>query len=119
SDVENNRARAFLRALPGRQQIRDRLKSLYEKTSASYYGLLYRSGTVFAIKLQPPKQQPFLVAFDQDIDSESESVVTDPNFIDPSGKTAIDFYAPSVDGRFVALSMSEGGSENGTVHVYD
>jgi prolyl oligopeptidase len=119
SDVENNRARAFLRALPGRQQIRDRLKSLYEKTSASYYGLLYRSGTVFAIKLQPPKQQPFLVAFDQDIDSESESVVTDPNVIDPSGKTAIDFYAPSVDGRFVALSMSEGGSENGTVHVYD
>jgi prolyl oligopeptidase len=119
SDAENSRARAFLTALPERQQIRDRLKSLFDSASASYYGLSPRSATVFATKIQPPKQQPFLVALNKDLDPQSERVVADPNVIDPSGKTAMDFYVPSLDGRLVALSLSEGGSENGTVHVYD
>jgi len=119
SDAENKRARAFLAALPGRQQIRDHLKSWYSKASASYYGLSYRSGTVFASKTQPPKQQPLLVALNRDLALQSERVIVDPNIIDPSGKTSIDFYVPSLDGHLVALSMSEGGSENGTLHVYD
>jgi prolyl oligopeptidase len=119
SDAESAHARAFLTALPGRQQIRDRLKSLFANASASYYSLGYRSGTVFAMKTQPPKQQPFLVALKPDLDPKSERVVADPTIVDPSGKTAIDFYAPSPDGRFVALTLSEGGSENGTLYIYD
>src|SRR5208282_5280725 len=39
--------------------------------------------------------------------------------IDPKGTTAIDFYVPSLDGRLVAVSLSEGGTEDGTVHVYE
>jgi prolyl oligopeptidase len=119
SEAENTHARAFLAALPGRRQIRDRLKSLLGSTSASYFALSYRPGTVFAMKAQPSKQQPFLVALDPSLDPKSERVVADPNVIDPSGKTAVDFYAPSPDGRLVALSMSEGGSENGTLRIYD
>jgi len=119
SDAENKRARGFLAALPGREQIRDRLKQWYATASASYYGLSYRSGAIFASKTQPPKQQPLLVALNRDLDPQSERVIVDPNTIDPSGKTSIDFYVPSLDGRFVTISMSEGGSENGTLHVYD
>ena len=119
SDAENKRARGFLAALPGREQIRDRLKQWYATASASYYGLSYRSGAIFASKTQPPKQQPLLVALNRDLDPRSERVIVDPNIIDPSGKTSIDFYVPSLDGRFVTISMSEGGSENGTLHVYD
>ena len=37
----------------------------------------------------------------------------------PKGTTAIDFYVPSLDGKRVAVSLSEGGSEEGTVHVYE
>ena len=35
------------------------------------------------------------------------------------GSIAIDFYEPSPDGRLVAVSLSEKGSEDGSVHVVD
>jgi prolyl oligopeptidase len=46
-------------------------------------------------------------------------VVVDPNALDPSGKTAIQFYVPSLDGRRVAVCLAEGGSESGSLHVFD
>src|SRR6266567_1821826 len=50
----------------------------------------------------------------------SERVILDPNELDGSkGRTTIDFYKPSYDGRYVALSLSENGSEQGTAYVYD
>lgn len=36
-----------------------------------------------------------------------------------SGGTAIDWFSPSLDGRLVAVSLSVGGSEDGTLHVFD
>ena len=39
--------------------------------------------------------------------------------IDKKGTTAIDWFFPSPDGKLVAVSLSEGGSESGDVHVYD
>jgi len=48
-----------------------------------------------------------------------ERVVVDPNVIDPSGKTAIDWYHVSPDGKLVAVSLSAGGSETGDVHVFE
>ena len=37
----------------------------------------------------------------------------------PSGETTIDWYRPSPDGSRVAVSLSEHGTEDGTVYVYD
>jgi len=48
-----------------------------------------------------------------------ERVVVDPNVIDPSGKTAIDWYHVSPDGKLVAVSLSAGGSETGDVDVFE
>jgi prolyl oligopeptidase len=39
--------------------------------------------------------------------------------LDASGRTAIDFWVPSVDGTKVAVSLSKNGSEAGDVHTYD
>jgi prolyl oligopeptidase len=52
-------------------------------------------------------------------DLASEKVILDLNVLNPKGTTAIDFYVPSLDGRFVAVSLSENGSEDGSVHVYE
>ena len=46
-------------------------------------------------------------------------MVLDPNKLDPSGKTAIDWFVPSRDGKYVAMSISQGGSEDGTLHIYE
>ena len=71
------------------------------------------------MKFQPPKQQPLLVTLASADDLKSEKVVIDPNVIDTKGTTAIDWFEPSLDGTNVAVSLSKGGSEDGTLHFYE
>jgi prolyl oligopeptidase len=119
SDAENAVAREFLDAIPERKDILKRVNDLTNSRTPRYFGLVIRGGTTFAIKDQPPLQQPLLVALGSVDDTTSERVIVDPNRLDPSGSTAIDFYVPSLDGSKVAVSLSKGGTEDGTVYVYD
>src|SRR5207245_1273212 len=75
--------------------------------------------TYFALKRQPPKQQPFLVTLTDVEDASTERVLIDPNVLDASGATTIDWFVPSPDGRLVAVSLSSHGTEDGTLHVFD
>src|ERR1700741_4462615 len=68
---------------------------------------------------QPPKQQPILAGLPLSADPTQTRIVIDPNTINAKGTTAIDWYVPSPDGSKVAVSLSEGGSEDGTVHSFD
>ena len=43
----------------------------------------------------------------------------DPEAIDPTGETTIDWFVPSPDGTRLAVSLSEHGTEDGTLHVFD
>ena len=52
-------------------------------------------------------------------DPASARTIVDPNVIDPTGSTTIDFYEPSLDGKLVAVSLSKGGSEDGSVSVFE
>jgi prolyl oligopeptidase len=45
--------------------------------------------------------------------------VVDPNVLNANGTTAIDWFVPSPDGRLVAVSLSEGGSEQGTLNFFE
>jgi prolyl oligopeptidase len=116
--AQNSATRAFLDGLPLRQNIFDQVKTWYSATSADYFSLVQRGGKLFALKFQPPKLQPYLVTLISADDPASEKAVVDPNQIDPSGKTAIDFYVTSRDGRYAAISLSKGGSEEGSIFVY-
>jgi prolyl oligopeptidase len=116
---QNRFTRQYLDQPPGRQQIREQFQSLFTATSSRYFTLYYGAGRLFAMKSQPPKNQFMLVTLSSPDDPSSERVIVDPNQLDPSGTTTIDFYVPSLDGRRVAVSLSKGGSENGTVYVYD
>src|SRR2546430_13699114 len=49
----------------------------------------------------------------------SEKMVLDPNALDAKGTTTIDWFVPSLDGKYIAVSISKGGSEDGTLHVYE
>jgi prolyl oligopeptidase len=46
-------------------------------------------------------------------------VVFDPNGSSAKGSTAVDFYVPSLDGKFVAAALSENGSEDSSAHVFE
>ena len=119
TDAENKYARKYLDSLPTRTAISDELKKLYSQPSPRYFYLHAAGGLLFALKDQPPKEQPLLVALKSADDPASERIILDPNQLDPSGGTEIDFYVPSLDGKLVAVSLSKGGSESGDVHVYE
>jgi prolyl oligopeptidase len=119
SDGQNQRTRQFLDKLPDRGAIERQLTEWYAKTSPSYSSVISRPGMLFAMKFQPPKQQSLLVTLASADDLKSEKVVLDPNLLDAKGTTAIDWYVPSLDGKYVAVSLSKGGSEDGTLHFYE
>ena len=119
SDAQSQQTRAYLDKLPDRAAIEKQLTEWYAKTSPSYFSLVSRPGILFAIKFQPPKQQPLLVTLVSAGDLNSEKVVLDPNVLDAKGTTAIDWFVPSLDGKHVAVSLSKGGSEDGTLHFYE
>ena len=119
SDAQNQQTRKYLDGSPERTAIENQLKDWYAKTSPNYFSLVSRPGILFAMKFQPPKQQPLLVTLASADDLKSEKAVLDPNVIDTKGTTAIDWFVPSLDGKYVAMSLSKGGSEDGTVHFYE
>ena len=114
---QNQRSRAYLDRQPMRNAMLARLKELHLR-SASYYGLVQRGNHLFAMKDQPPKNHPLLVVMNQEADPNSEQILLDPDEFDAKGQTAIDWYVPSLDGKWVAVSLSEKGSEDGSLHIF-
>jgi prolyl oligopeptidase len=117
--AQQARTREFFDGIPWRDILRSRVEELKRGARASYTRLTSGGSTCFALKEQTPKQQPFLVTLADLDDIATERVVVDPNVMDPSGETNIDFFVPSPDGERVAVSLSEHGTEDGTLHVYD
>jgi prolyl oligopeptidase len=118
SEAQNAAARSHLDGLPALEILRDRVRTLLG-SSVRYGPVAWRGGLLFALKHQPPLQQVLLVAISDLDDLATERVIVDPNAMDPAGATAIDWCVPSLDGRLVAVSLSSGGSENGTLHIFD
>ncbi len=118
SQAENQYAQDVLGKIPARQAIADRLTQLYKEATPTYGSFHYQGGVLFALKNDPAKDQPMLVVMTSPQDLTTERVVFDPNVLDPSGLTSIDFFVVSSDAALVAVSLSKGGREDGDVHVF-
>ena len=121
SDGQNVYARHTLDQLPERGQIHSRISELLSSSdSVVYFNVrLLGDGALLAMKRDPEKQHSALVRMDSDADPSAETVLVDPNELDSSHGTAIDWYVPSHDGSLIAVSMSQGGSESGDIHVFE
>ena len=119
SDAENKYARKYLDSLPMRATFAAELKRLADHPTLRYFRLTVRQGVLFAVKAQPPAEQPLLVTLKSADQPDSERVLVDPNRLDPTGGTSMDFYVPSTDAKYLAVSLAKGGSESGDVHVYE
>jgi prolyl oligopeptidase len=121
SEAQNAHARAILDKLPGRELLEQRIGALYRNRPSTIIGLVPRAGKFFALRMDPAvKLQPSLVVRDSLTDEHGqERVLLDLMQLDPSGHTAIDWFVPSPDRKYIALSLSQGGSESGTLHVYE
>jgi len=117
--AQQRRTGTYFGGIAWRDALRARAGELLRADRTAYKRLRSGGGTFFALKVQTPRQQPFLVALTDLEDPATERVVVDPDVIDPSGETTIDFFVPSPDGRKVAVSLSEHGTEDGSLHIYD
>ena len=119
SDQQNAFARKILDDLPYLKEISRRVGEIENAASVNYYFLIWRGKKLFAMKNQPPLDQPLLVMMDSADHPETERIIVDPNQLDLNGSTSIDWYVPSPDGRYVGVSLSVGGSEMGDVHIFE
>lgn len=119
SQAQSACARRYLDSLSDAPKIRARLTQLLTvERGTTYSNPKYRAGRLFAIQRSPQAQQASLVWFAQADASGTSNVVLDPMQFDPSGGTAIDWFVPSDDGELVAISLSSGGSEGGTLRIF-
>lgn len=77
------------------------------------------AGRVFYTRRSAHQDHPTLVVAELGPDGRPGAgrVVFDPVDADASGRTTLDLWAPSWDGKLVALVTSEGGQEQGELHV--
>jgi len=118
TDAQNRRTRDYLDAIPDRAAILAQLTAMFSRITPTYNGLVARPGSLFAMKFQPPLQQPLLVSLASVNDLGMEKIVLDPNELEPQGHVTIDWFVPSPDGKLVAVCLSEYGSEEGTLHFH-
>jgi prolyl oligopeptidase len=117
--AQNAAARVFLEALPDRDALSRELRQIFQPAQARYFPIEQRGGKIFAMKSDRQHQHQIVVTLASLDDLASERTVLDPDAIDAQHLTEIDFAAPSVDGRYLAASLSTGGSESGDAHVYE
>ena len=106
---------SILDPLPGRAQIHARLKQLMSigtisvpQIGGSYYFYTRRDGT---------QNQPVLLVR-EGLHGKDRALV-DVNKLSADGTTALDWWYPSDDGKYVAYGISMNGSEESVLHVVE
>jgi prolyl oligopeptidase len=108
-------SRSLLDPLPGREQLHKRLGELLSigKISAPQIGGPY----YFYTRRQGTQNQPMLLVR-EGLHGEDRTLV-DVNQMASDGTVALDWWAPSEDGKYLAYGTSPSGSEDSTLHIVE
>lgn len=106
-DEQNALAQPFLEAIPAREQIKKRLTELwnYER----YDVPVKRGGHYFFLRNDGLQNQSVLYVADT-LDA-TPRVLLDPNKLSGDATVALAEFIPSPDGRLLAYSLSDGGTD--------
>ena len=113
--AQNDVTFAYLRTIPEREQIRERLATLwnYER-----FGLPNKEGGRYFFARNDGLQNQNVYYMQDSLDGEPQ-VVVDPNTWSDDGTVALANFAPSPDGKFAGLAIQDGGSDWRTIRVHD
>ncbi len=112
--AETEHARRLLDALPQRAALLTRLREL-ENLGVELADVSLWKGTYFYLESEPGRDGRSLYARAQ---NGAERRLLDTEFLGRQGaRPAVDFFAPSVDGRIVAYGYSSGGSRDGVLRL--
>jgi len=107
--------RSILDPLPGREQLHKRLTELLSigTISAPQIGGKY----YFYTKREGSQNQPVLLVR-EGLAGKNRALI-DVNALASDGTVALDWWAPSEDGKYVAYGTSPSGSEMSTLHIVE
>jgi prolyl oligopeptidase len=116
--AQNDYTRAVLASIPGRDQLRDRIKSL-DNAGSVVSGLQVWGGHYFYFKTEPGSDNRKL--YMRDNITAADRLLVDPEKLTRADGThfSIDYFQPSLDGKYVAYGISPGGSEESVLHVIE
>jgi prolyl oligopeptidase len=116
--AQNDHARAILANIPGRDKLLGRIQAL-DNAGAVVSLLQVWGGRYFYLKTEPGSDNRKLCV--RDGVKGAERVLVDPEKMTTAdGKhSSIDYFQPSLDGKYVAYGVSPGGSEDSVIHVLE
>src|SRR5215471_12581622 len=116
--AQNDFTRETLAKIPGRSALLDRIKSL-DNAGSIVYSLQVWGGHYFYLKADAGSDNRRLYV--RDTMTAPERLLVDPEKLTtPDGKHfSIDYFQPSLDGKYVAYGISPGGSEDSALHVLE
>lgn len=117
---QNDYTRAVLASIPGRDPLLARIKALDEGADARITDVRRLPGDhYFYQKRLASEDVPKL--YKRDGLASEEKLLVDPSaYATPGGPHfVISYYAPSMDGRYIAVGLSAAGSEDATLRVFD
>ena len=116
--AQNDFTRETLAKIPGRSELLDRIKSL-DNAGSIVYSLQVWGGHYFYLKADPGSDNRRLYV--RDTMTTPERLLVDPEKLTtPDGKHfSIDYFQPSLDGKYVAYGISPGGSEDSVLHILE
>jgi prolyl oligopeptidase len=99
---------------PGRDGFAARVRELL---SAGVVGVpIWRGDRRFFVRREGTQEHGVLLTADDD---GAERVLVDPIALDPTGRTTLDAWQPSMEGDLLAYQLSEGGTEESVLRVLD
>lgn len=115
---ENDYTRQILATIPGRDQLLKRIEAL-DNAGAAVAALQVWGGHYFYLKTDPGSDNRKLYV--RDTVNAPERLLVDPEKLSTADgrHLAIDYFQPSLDGKYVAYGISPGGSENSVLHILE
>jgi prolyl oligopeptidase len=114
--VQNDYTRGVLASLSGRDQLLARIRELDNAVPA--VRSWQRGGSsIFYLETAPGAKTASLMV--RDADGKSRKLLDPTSLEKGDSHAAVDYFAPSWDGRYVIAGVSLGGSENSTIHVIE
>jgi prolyl oligopeptidase len=114
-DAENRVTDAFLQKLPLRDWLKKRMTALYDYER---FGVPVKKGAYYFYTHNSGLQNQSVLFVRNSVNGEPKQLI-DPNGWSADGATALAEWTPSEDGKLLAYSIQDGGTDWRTVKVMD
>ena len=114
-EAQNAHTDALIRHRPGRDAMGERIDELLE--IPALWGLSMNGDRFFFLRRDPGDEQGVLYV--RQSPGADPEVLVDPGRMSEVTPVGLDWWRPSDDGEFLAYGLSEGGTEQSTLHVMD